>query len=311
MKKFIISDLDGDGVIYDSIMGYLENVSLVDDVELYINGDLMDRGYDGWRVLNDVIERINGKGNVKINYLGGTHELMMHRALKERKPGKWINLWSDWMQNGGWVIEAELDALEENAEEVCDFYKDFMGNLDVYKKFDEKINGNNILLVHASSPNEVLDKCQLKIKDDTKEVEDIVYKREWIEGGIFFSTPIGENDLSKEGYFIIKGHTIVDDERGFIYNKDQNYLNIDGGIAKYFNGEFNYDHIPLVEVQDGKLNILVFNHNNQIVGGYNFDGEIKPMDDLELEVNREFIDHRYDNCREKQKQLIKEINNFD
>ena len=67
MRKFIISDIDGDGVIYDSIMGYLDNISLMDDVELYINGDLMDRGYDGWRVLNDVIERINGKGKVKIN----------------------------------------------------------------------------------------------------------------------------------------------------------------------------------------------------------------------------------------------------
>ena len=161
MRKFIVSDLEGDGVIYDSIIGYLENISLVDDVELYINGDLMDRGLDGWRMLNDVVDRVNGKGNIKVNYLGGTHELIMYRALKKRKPGEWIDQWSDWMLNGGWVIESELDLLEDKAEEACDFFRDFIGNLDVYKKFDEKINGNNILLVHASSPNEIFDKCHL------------------------------------------------------------------------------------------------------------------------------------------------------
>jgi len=307
MRKFIVSDLEGDGVIYDSIIGYLENISLVDEVELYINGDLMDRGPDGWRILNDVVDRVNGKGNIKVNYLGGTHELIMYRALKKRKPGEWIDQWSDWMLNGGWVIESELDLLEDKAEEACDFFRDFIGDLDVYKKFDEKINGNNILLVHASSPNEIFDKCHLKIKDDNEEIEDIVYKREWIEGGFFFSMPIGENDLSKEGYFIIKGHTVVDDECGFVYNREQNFLNIAGGNSEYIRGNFEYDYVPLVEVLDNKINIVVFNHNNEIINGYYFDGEIKPMDEIELEMNNNFIDHRYDNCCERQKQLIKEL----
>ena len=78
----------------------------------------MDRGLDGWRILNDVVDRVNGKGNIKVNYLGGTHELIMYRALKKRKPGEWIDQWSDWMLNGGWVIESELDLLEDKAEEV-------------------------------------------------------------------------------------------------------------------------------------------------------------------------------------------------
>ena len=32
MRKYIVSDLHGNGEVYDSIIGYLENVSLVDDV---------------------------------------------------------------------------------------------------------------------------------------------------------------------------------------------------------------------------------------------------------------------------------------
>ena len=32
MRKFIVSDLHGNGEVYDSILAYLENISLIDDV---------------------------------------------------------------------------------------------------------------------------------------------------------------------------------------------------------------------------------------------------------------------------------------
>ena len=34
MRKFIISDLHGNGEVYDSIMAYLDNISLKEKVEL-------------------------------------------------------------------------------------------------------------------------------------------------------------------------------------------------------------------------------------------------------------------------------------
>ena len=77
MRKFIVSDLHGNGEVYDSIISYLENISLIDKVELYINGDLIDRGIDSMRMLEDVKERCEGKGNIKVHYLGGNHELLM------------------------------------------------------------------------------------------------------------------------------------------------------------------------------------------------------------------------------------------
>ena len=57
MRKFIVSDLHGNGEVYDSIMAYLENISLIEDVELYINGDLIDRGLDSFRMFEDIIEK--------------------------------------------------------------------------------------------------------------------------------------------------------------------------------------------------------------------------------------------------------------
>ena len=64
MRKFIISDIHGNGDIYDTIISYLDNVGCNEEVHLYINGDLIDREYDSFRVLMDVLERINGKGNI-------------------------------------------------------------------------------------------------------------------------------------------------------------------------------------------------------------------------------------------------------
>ena len=39
MRKFIISDIHGLGNVYYSIMNYLDNISKLESLELYINGD--------------------------------------------------------------------------------------------------------------------------------------------------------------------------------------------------------------------------------------------------------------------------------
>ncbi len=308
MRKYIVSDLHGNGEVYDSIIGYLENVSLVDDVELYINGDLIDRGLDSFRLLEDVIDRIHGKGNIHVHYLAGNHELMMYQALLKRKPGKAFNHWSDWMLNGGWIIEGELDALE-NGEEKCEELKDFLGNLDIYQKFPEIIDGNQLLLVHAQAPKEVFDDCHMKLSDNDKKVEKAVWTREEIRDSFLFFVGeiIGYNHIGKDGYLTIIGHTPVENNRGFFYNKGEHYINIDGGCAAFATGHFEYNHVPFVEVFHDHLDIMVFNHNNEIIDGYQYDGQFEKMNDDELEKRRIFINHSNDCCEDKAKRLIKEI----
>ena len=58
MRKFIVSDLHGNGNMYNSIIKYLENVNKDDEIMLYINGDLIDRGLDSADMLLDVRKRI-------------------------------------------------------------------------------------------------------------------------------------------------------------------------------------------------------------------------------------------------------------
>ena len=61
MRKFIISDIHGVGNVYYAIMGYLDNLSKEEEIELYINGDLIDRGPDSANVLLDIKKRVEGK----------------------------------------------------------------------------------------------------------------------------------------------------------------------------------------------------------------------------------------------------------
>ncbi len=201
------------------------------------------------------------------------------------------------MCNGGWVIEGELASREESlSNDLCKF----LGKLKIYKKFEEKVRDDNILLVHAQAPKNIKDICDMKISDNTTSVEKAVWKRRELPGEkrVF---------LGKEGYLTIIGHTPVQDKCGFSYDRVDNLFNIDGGCAGYANGFFSYDKVPLVEVKNGYIKIIVFNHNNEIIDSYIFDGELFKMTNREIDRERIFIDHSNDNCMEKQKALIKEI----
>ena len=305
MRKFIVSDLHGNGEVYDSIMAYLENISIMDEVELFINGDLIDRGFDGYRMLVDVMERTQGKGNISIHYLAGNHELMMYQALKERIPGAGINPWCDWMRNGGWVIEGELDLLQDG-EKKCEELKNYLSSLKIYQCFEEKINGNPLLLVHAQAPSYIKNICDVTIGDDDFFVDQAVWTRREERGfGIFSPGPIiGYNRIGLDGYLTIIGHTPVKQFPGFLYQKEENFINIDGGCAPYAMGLFECDHVPLVEIEKDKLSILIFNHNNEIVDGYFFDRDISHMDSIELEKRKVFLNPIYNGNGEKNKQLI-------
>ncbi|MBR1376844.1 MAG: hypothetical protein IJ565_03420 [Bacilli bacterium] len=131
-----------------------------------------------------------------------------------------------------------------------------------------------IVLVHAKCPNVVLSDCNLTIKDD--ELEDELVWQRMDEGG---STKIGHND-----YFTIIGHTPITTKTGYLYNEEQNFLNIDGGCSCYLNGQRSCDHIPLVEIDssNNRLIILTFNNNNEIIeGNYFSDGISIPINNLD------------------------------
>lgn len=281
MRKFIISDIHGLGNVYYSIMNYLDNIKQNEEISLYINGDLFDRGLESVEILLDIKKRIeNGE---KITYLGGNHELLMHQFYKDYLDGKYT-YFNNWYDNGGAITDDNLQYhFDYKMEKVLDVV-DFVSNLKIYHKFKETINDKPIVLVHAKCPKTVKDVCDLKIYDDNDIVFDSVWAREYV--------PYYPKNLQKRirvghsNYFTIIGHTPNNSNYGYYYHALDNYLNIDGGCARYASGLFEYDHVPLVEIENSYFKILTFNNNNEIITGNYFDGTASTPYTIE-ELNKE------------------------
>lgn len=284
MRTFVISDLHGDGNVYYSFMKYLDNVSKEDDVTLFINGDLIDRGIDSCNILLDVKKRIDDN-KFKIVYLGGNHELMMYQSFQNKKNGLFNYFENQWYENGGSITDNEVDEnldFEEQIELI-----DFISNLKICHLFDDKINWKNIVLIHAACPKIVDDNiCNIRIKDVSLDEECYLWTRK---------------DIGNNNFFSIVGHTPNNEKYGFKYDKKGNYLNIDGGCACYVSGYFNYDHVPLVEIKENYLKILTFNNNNEIIYGNYFNPKcFAPVSSLELDRERSYLDNSF-----KPKRLIR------
>ncbi len=321
MRNFIISDLHGNGYVYDSVLNYLQNELEFgnDDITLYINGDLIDRGLDSGSMLLDVYDRVTNNIGVNIKYLGGNHELYMYEAFKfsegaeldtlfeplfNRKAGYWIG------EEAGFTTSRYLIKYS-NTEEV---YKlmNFIGNLDIYHVFDEKVNDKNILLVHACAIKAMEENKPLKINDGRIGTEIAVNTRK--------DDFLVRGHVGNPNFFTIIGHTPLDKEKyGYLYDPEDNTLNIDGSSSLFSVINTNYlykgkdpftniidvykpfseydeetinnlnffSHSPLVEIEDNRLKILTFNYKNEIIyGNYFQDGVSTLMDNNELDKCR-------------------------
>ena len=291
MRKFVVSDLHGNGPAYDTILSYLENISQTEEIEWIIAGDLIDKGEDSLRILEDVEKRMSKNSSLQIRYLGGDHELMMYQALLFRKKEQRISPLHDWIKNGGDVLDERINQ-KENREENYERLQNFLGNLKIYYPLSESMYHRPILLVHAAAPKGIID-TTLKISDNNQKVYEAVWNNMDRFDRIFFSRelrgPIKHHKFGHPFYFIIKGHIPIENEDGFFYHQTEHYLNIDGEERNYL-GRHIRNHIPLVEIKEDALSILIFNSNNQISNGYILEGSaLKKMEEEEIEKNRLFL----------------------
>lgn len=280
MRKFIVSDIHGFGNFYYAIMNYLDKLSEYEEVELYINGDLIDRGAESAIILLDVIKRIKENNpRFKIIYLGGNHELMMHEVFEKRRKGNYVPPYMSWFLkvNGGKITDKKLTELLNNDKDKIMEVADFVSNLNIYHKFDEKIKGKEIVLVHAACPLKIYSECHLKVNSPWNSYYLLAREEELLP-------IIGR--IGNKNYFTIIGHTPNNYSFGYAFNKEGNYLNIDGGCAPYVLGCQSFNHFPLVEVKENYLRILTFNNQNEIIYGNYFDG-IESISFTNEELNQE------------------------
>ena len=108
---YAMSDLHG---CYDKYTRMLEKVNFSDDDTLYILGDIVDRGADGIKILQDIMKRKN------VVALRGNHDFLAHYILKFLTTpsdmfdsDSFSHKYRGWIFDGGSPTEEAFMELEE------------------------------------------------------------------------------------------------------------------------------------------------------------------------------------------------------
>ena len=143
---YVMSDIHG---CYEKYRTMLEKIEFAADDTLYVLGDVLDRGPDGFKILLDMAARPNVIG------LLGNHELLaaavLPSLLRTMRQGEEQPLseseqeqMQEWIQNGGKAsILQFLQLGGEEMETVCEY----LPELSAYEEIT--VQGRQFLLVHA------------------------------------------------------------------------------------------------------------------------------------------------------------------
>ncbi len=160
---YVMSDIHG---CYEKYRTMLDTIAFTEDDTLYVLGDVLDRGPDGFKILLDMAARRNIVG------LWGNHELLAAVALpsllRTMCRGKEQPLscteqeqMQEWLQNGG--RPSILQFLQLSGEEIETVCK-YLPELSAYKEIT--VAGRQFVLLHAGlehfSPDRPLEEYDLE-----------------------------------------------------------------------------------------------------------------------------------------------------
>ena len=211
---YVMSDLHG---CYEEYLKALETIEFSSEDTLYVLGDVVDRGKEPIRLLQDMMTREN------VFPIIGNHDYMAMRVLRklcveitEENVENHLNMedmeaYYHWMQDGGHVTLEQFKAL--SYEDKLDIL-DYMDEFALYEELE--VNGREYLLVHAGlepfDPNKDLDDYGLQM----------IFKRCNYDRQYF------------DDKYVVTGHTptvmIDKDYKGQIIEKN-NHIAIDCGCV--------------------------------------------------------------------------------
>ncbi len=204
--KYVISDIHG---CYEEFMELLEKISFSEQDELFILGDVLDRGPEPIKTMQEIMGRKN------VTFLLGNHEYMfaMMLQLLDREDVAFEeknDLLNDWFQDGAIVTSAQFLELKNEEQDAI---LDYIRSSAVYYKIE--MSEKTYILVHAG-----MDGFEEGKKLEEYEVADFVSGRMDYEKRLY----------SDENTYIITGHTptpaIRKDKKPLIY-KGNGHIAID------------------------------------------------------------------------------------
>lgn len=166
---YVFSDIHG---CYGQYKTMLEKIRFGPSDSLYILGDVIDRGPDGVKILQDMMGRPN------VFPILGNHELtaalclpwllkeITHESLAELD-GITLAALGDWLENGG---EPTLKAIRQLSREEQAELLSYIRDMELYAEVE--VQGRSFVLVHAG-----LDHFEPDKPLDEYDLEDFLYAR--------------------------------------------------------------------------------------------------------------------------------------
>lgn len=210
---YAVSDIHG---CYNQYRQILEKIHFCDADTLYVLGDVLDRGPEPIRVLQDMCGRFN------VIPIIGNHEYMALSVLKSLMEEitednydkildqSFMEKYTHWILDGGQVTLDQFRKLESDDREILLEY------LEEFQLYDEfTLDGQRYVLVHAdiagNEKNRPLEQCG---------IEDLIFTRADYE------------KTYSDSYYLVTGHTptfMIDGAYdGKIY-KNNHHIAIDCG----------------------------------------------------------------------------------
>jgi len=222
-STYVCSDLHGEFPAYKAIINQLKEKD-----KLYILGDVIDRGPDGIKILQDVMKR---KKQGQVEFLIGNHELMMIQSLfLNDENGK-----RDWNHQDS---KSTKDAFERLSSKEQSEMKDFLLDSYVYKNIS--VNSQMVHLVHAKAIQDKNDSSDKTVREMINEGKnDLMIDALWSSPGYECSS----EEIAKKGTITVIGHTpkkgieykngYFDIDCGAGYGDNASLVNLTKGTVKY------------------------------------------------------------------------------
>ena len=209
--NYVISDIHGH---YDKYLQMLGKINFQDEDNLYVLGDVLDRGPDGIKILQDMMMRPN------VIPILGNHEYMALSVLRKlcveisqdnvdnHLTEEDMMSYMNWMENGGnTTIDQFKQLSKEEQEDILEYLEECMLIEEI------EVNQKTYVLVHAGfvpfdEKKDIFDYQLNELIFQSCDYEKQYFKDKYLVTG---HTPTIMIDESQKGNIIEKNHHIAID----------------------------------------------------------------------------------------------------